>query len=82
VKFRAEEDLQALTTCRQSGGERNVSTMLYLMALQDRTSSPFRAVDEINQVCSEYDVYVVYVCVYVVYCVYVYAVYFEFGHAM
>ncbi|XP_065886408.1 structural maintenance of chromosomes protein 5-like isoform X2 [Dysidea avara] len=49
VKFRSEEDLQVLTTCRQSGGERNVATMLYLMALQDIASSPFRAVDEINQ---------------------------------
>ncbi|XP_065886414.1 structural maintenance of chromosomes protein 5-like [Dysidea avara] len=49
VKFRSEEDLQVLTTHRQSGGERNVSTMLYLMALQDIASSPFRAVDEINQ---------------------------------
>lgn len=52
VKFRDNEDLQALTAHRQSGGERSVSTMLYLMALQGITSCPFRVVDEINQVCA------------------------------
>ena len=60
VKFRPNEELQVLSTCRQSGGERSVSTMLYLMALQDITSCPFRAVDEINQV--EYICCVVDVC--------------------
>ena len=50
MKFRPNEELQILSTNRQSGGERSVSTMLYLMALQDITSCPFRAVDEINQV--------------------------------
>ena len=49
MKFRPNEELQVLSTNRQSGGERSVSTMLYLMALQDITSCPFRAVDEINQ---------------------------------
>eukprot|EP00958_Prasinococcus_capsulatus_P010538 scaffold1031_cov461-Prasinococcus_capsulatus_cf.AAC.3 len=49
VKFRQEEDLVALTANRQSGGERSVSTILYLMALQDLTACPFRVVDEINQ---------------------------------
>eukprot|EP00967_Tisochrysis_lutea_P114473 scaffold182442_cov19-Tisochrysis_lutea.AAC.1 len=34
VKFRHEEDLQLLTGTRQSGGERSVSTILYLIALQ------------------------------------------------
>jgi chromosome segregation ATPase len=34
---------------RHSGGERAVSTVMYLMALQDMTSAPFRVVDEINQ---------------------------------
>ena len=33
-----------------SGGERAVATVMYLMALQDMASSPFRVVDEINQV--------------------------------
>ena len=49
VKFRAAEQLQKLTANRQSGGERSVSTMLYLIALQDLTRCPFRVVDEINQ---------------------------------
>ena len=35
--------------CR-SGGERAVSTIMYLMALQELMVAPFRAVDEINQV--------------------------------
>lgn len=41
VKFRAGESLQLLEGHRQSGGERSVSTMLYLMALQ--TLTPVRA---------------------------------------
>ncbi len=49
VKFRDNEALQALNAQRQSGGERSVSTMLYLMALQGTSSCPFRVVDEINQ---------------------------------
>jgi Fe-S cluster assembly ATPase SufC len=43
------ESLQVLTAQRQSGGERAVSTIFYLMALQDLARSPFRVVDEINQ---------------------------------
>ena len=50
MKFRNSEELQALNAQRQSGGERSVSTMLYLMALQGQASCPFRVVDEINQV--------------------------------
>ena len=49
VKFRDEEELQQLTAFHQSGGERSVSTILYLMALQEHAQSPFRVVDEINQ---------------------------------
>jgi chromosome segregation ATPase len=49
VKFRDNEKLQVLTGTRQSGGERSVSTILYLMALQELSKSPFRVVDEINQ---------------------------------
>ncbi|KAI7875309.1 P-loop containing nucleoside triphosphate hydrolase protein [Lichtheimia hyalospora FSU 10163] len=49
VKFRDNEKLQLLTGQRQSGGERAVSTILYLMALQNLARSPFRVVDEINQ---------------------------------
>ncbi|RUS31638.1 hypothetical protein BC938DRAFT_477385, partial [Jimgerdemannia flammicorona] len=59
------EKLQILTGQRQSGGtlltrrewtvftflqqERSVSTILYLMALQELAKTPFRVVDEINQ---------------------------------
>ena len=37
VKFRQADDLQLLTAHHQSGGERSVATMLYLMALQALT---------------------------------------------
>ena len=49
VKFRANEDMHLLDAHRQSGGERSVTTMLYMIALQAFTSAPFRVVDEINQ---------------------------------
>ncbi|KAF1962850.1 P-loop containing nucleoside triphosphate hydrolase protein [Byssothecium circinans] len=49
VRFREDEPLQILDSHRQSGGERAVSTIFYLMALQDLARSPFRVVDEINQ---------------------------------
>eukprot|EP00898_Chlorokybus_atmophyticus_P008216 jgi/Chlat1/8396/Chrsp80S07832 len=49
VKYRATESLQILSAQRQSGGERSVATMLYLLSMQDLTSCPFRVVDEINQ---------------------------------
>ncbi|XP_068624115.1 structural maintenance of chromosomes protein 5 [Battus philenor] len=49
VKFRASEQLQQLTRHAQSGGERALSTALYLMSLQRLTTVPFRCVDEINQ---------------------------------
>jgi len=49
VKFRADEKLKVLTSYFQSGGERSVSTMLYLISLQELTKCPFRLVDEINQ---------------------------------
>ena len=41
VKFRDEEDLQRLSSHRQSGGERSVSTILYLIAIQARPTSTF-----------------------------------------
>ncbi|CAK8680378.1 unnamed protein product [Clavelina lepadiformis] len=49
VKFRSSSSLQELNPFRQSGGERSVSTMLYLVALQSMHTCPFRLVDEINQ---------------------------------
>lgn len=49
VKFRDNAALKQLDPHTQSGGERAVSTVLYMMALQDFTTAPFRVVDEINQ---------------------------------
>jgi len=49
VKFRDNEKLQILNGQRQSGGERSVSTIMYLMSLQELAKAPFRVVDEINQ---------------------------------
>ncbi|EON99085.1 putative structural maintenance of chromosome complex subunit protein [Phaeoacremonium minimum UCRPA7] len=49
VKFRENETLQKLDQHRQSGGERAVSTIFYLMSLQSMAQAPFRVVDEINQ---------------------------------
>jgi chromosome segregation ATPase len=49
VRFREGETLQILDQHRQSGGERAVSTIFYLMSLQSMAQAPFRVVDEINQ---------------------------------
>ncbi|CAG9122331.1 unnamed protein product [Plutella xylostella] len=49
VRFRDNELLQQLTRHTQSGGERALTTAIYLMSLQLRVTSPFRCVDEINQ---------------------------------
>ncbi|PNY25509.1 Structural maintenance of chromosomes protein 5 [Tolypocladium capitatum] len=49
IMVNENETLQQLTAHRQSGGERAVSTIFYLMALQSMAQSPFRVVDEINQ---------------------------------
>ena len=38
-----------MTAHHQSGGERSVATALYMLALQELTTVPFRCVDEINQ---------------------------------
>jgi hypothetical protein len=46
---RENESLQILDAHRQSGGERSVSTIFYLLALQSLARAPFRVVDEINQ---------------------------------
>ncbi|KAA0204071.1 hypothetical protein HAZT_HAZT007478 [Hyalella azteca] len=50
VRFRGSEKLRELTAMQQSGGERAVSTALYLLALQTMSTVPFRCADEINQV--------------------------------
>ncbi|GFO25795.1 structural maintenance of chromosomes protein 5-like [Plakobranchus ocellatus] len=49
VKFRDHENLRELTAHHQSGGERSVATVLFMMALQELNKCPFRCVDEINQ---------------------------------
>ncbi|KAK2386251.1 structural maintenance of chromosomes protein [Trifolium repens] len=49
VKFRENGHLEVLSAHHQSGGERSVSTIVYLVSLQDLTNCPFRVVDEINQ---------------------------------
>jgi chromosome segregation ATPase len=49
VTFRKNESLQPLSGNVHSGGERSVSTMLFLIAMQDLSDVPFRLVDEINQ---------------------------------
>ncbi|KAG8466510.1 hypothetical protein KFE25_007889 [Diacronema lutheri] len=50
VKWRPSEELHTLSDGgRDSGGERSVATMVYLIALQDVNPCPFRIVDEINQ---------------------------------
>mmetsp|Transcript_17288 Transcript_17288/g.19665 ORF Transcript_17288/g.19665 Transcript_17288/m.19665 type:complete len:239 (+) Transcript_17288:170-886(+) len=49
VKFRSNQKMQQLSADVQSGGERSLSTFLYLLSLQDLARSPFRVVDEINQ---------------------------------
>ncbi|XP_022652249.1 structural maintenance of chromosomes protein 5-like isoform X2 [Varroa destructor] len=49
VRFRENTDLCELTPTHQSGGERSVAIILYMMALQELTVVPFRVVDEINQ---------------------------------
>ena len=50
VKFRDTERLQLLTNQRQSGGERSLSTILYLLSLTELSRTPFSLVDEINPV--------------------------------
>jgi len=50
VRFRdSQKDPETLSAHIHSGGERAVSTIMFLMALQHLVSSPFRIVDEINQ---------------------------------
>ncbi|KAI1487306.1 P-loop containing nucleoside triphosphate hydrolase protein [Biscogniauxia mediterranea] len=49
VKYRENETLQQLNQHRQSGGERSVATVFYLLALQSMAQAPFRVVDEVNQ---------------------------------
>ena len=50
VQWRSNESLHVLGEGgRDSGGERSVATMVYLISLQSINPAPFRVVDEINQ---------------------------------
>ncbi|XP_014247932.1 structural maintenance of chromosomes protein 5 [Cimex lectularius] len=49
VKFRNDEPLQELNAYVQSGGERSLTTAIFLLSLQNIIKVPFRFVDEINQ---------------------------------
>jgi chromosome segregation ATPase len=49
VAFKENTSMSILDGQKHSGGERAVSTIMYLMALQNLISAPFRSVDEINQ---------------------------------
>lgn len=49
VSYRQTEAPRKLDARVQSGGERSVATMLYLIAIQQLSDCPFRLVDEINQ---------------------------------
>ena len=50
VQWRPSEGLHVLGEGgRDSGGERSVATMVYLISLQNINPAPFRVVDEINQ---------------------------------
>lgn len=55
VKFRENEDLQQLSNFRQSGGEKSLTTVLFLLSLQQCEATPFRLVDEVNQGMDTYN---------------------------
>ena len=51
-RYRSKEsgaEMQRLSGKGNSGGERSIATIMYLLALQRRTSCPLRLVDEVNQ---------------------------------
>lgn len=60
VSFRDNIELQALNSMVHSGGERAITTALYMLSLQDLTPVPFRCVDEINQGMDETNERLVY----------------------
>ncbi|TBU05220.1 structural maintenance of chromosomes protein 5, partial [Hamiltosporidium magnivora] len=55
VKFRENENFEILSSFRQSGGEKSVTTILFLLSLQETSPAPFRLVDEINQGMDRYN---------------------------
>jgi structural maintenance of chromosomes protein 5 len=52
VSFRNGHLPQVLSAHSQSGGERSVSTIMYLMALQDMMTAPFRCVGKFQEFLS------------------------------
>lgn len=50
VSFRDGHLPQVLSAYAQSGGERSVSTIMYLMALQDMMTAPFRCVGKFSRI--------------------------------
>lgn len=60
VKFRDAEGMQRLSAYRQSGGEKSLSTILFLLSLQQSRQAPFRLVDEINQGMDAHNERIVY----------------------
>lgn len=49
VQFREDDALHQLNAKQQSGGEKSVCTMLFLISMQRLADQSFRLVDEINQ---------------------------------
>lgn len=49
VKFRLDSQLKALNDKFQSGGEKSISSIFFILSLNELISLPFRVIDEINQ---------------------------------
>ncbi|XP_040582496.2 uncharacterized protein, partial [Lepeophtheirus salmonis] len=49
IRFRKSEEFKILEHSYHSGGEKSVSTMIFLLSLIEINNAPFRLVDEINQ---------------------------------
>jgi len=64
VQWRESESLHVLGEGgRDSGGERSVATMIYLISLQTVNPAPFRVVDEINQAMDSHNERHVFECI-------------------
>lgn len=64
VQWRQKEALHVLGEGgRDSGGERSVATMIYLISLQTVNPAPFRVVDEINQAMDSHNERHVFECI-------------------
>ncbi|KAL7409239.1 hypothetical protein BDY24DRAFT_356208 [Mrakia frigida] len=49
VSFRGSQAMEVLTSHHQSGGERSLTTIMYLLSCIELANTPFTVVDEINQ---------------------------------